>query len=73
MNAQFCEDEKMENYMTVSAVARLAKKSEGWVRQVEMRGKLPALRTSTGQRIFRESDVIAFLKKRGESLERLSA
>ena len=46
---------------TLSSAARLAKKSEATIRQAEKTGKLPAIRTETGTRLFRASDVRAFV------------
>jgi hypothetical protein len=58
----------MENdiYLTPSAAARLSEKSEGWIRHAAITGKLPCLVTTTGRRLFKRSDVIAFKEKMGE-------
>ena len=52
-----------ENLLTVSSAARLIGKSEAAVRYAATTGKLPVLRTSNGQRLFRESDVLEFVSK----------
>jgi len=39
-------------------------KSEGWVRHAAVTGKLPCLVTTTGRRLFRESDIREFVFKR---------
>jgi hypothetical protein len=53
--------ENEEQFLTLSSAARLAMKSEATIRQAEKRGKLPASRTSTGIRLFKASDVRAFV------------
>ena len=55
-----------ENLLTVSSAARLAGKSEGAIRYAAETGKLPVIRTTNGQRLFRESDVREFVNKRNE-------
>jgi excisionase family DNA binding protein len=52
-----------ENVLTVSSVARLIGKSEGAVRYAAATGKLPFMRTTNGQRLFRERDVQEFVAK----------
>jgi DNA-binding transcriptional MerR regulator len=59
-----------EKLLTVSSAARLMGKSEAAVRYAAATGKLQVLRTSTGQRLFRESDVRDFLNK--QQTEKLS-
>jgi len=49
--------------ITPSVVARLLGMSEGWVRYVALSGKLPCITTTTGRRLFRESDVLALKEK----------
>lgn len=51
-------------FLTSSTVARLISRSEGSVRYYANTGKLPCITTSTGQRLFRESDVREFANKR---------
>jgi len=49
--------------LTVSVAARLAVKSEGWIRYAADTGKLRCSRTSTGQRLFRRADLEKFLRE----------
>lgn len=53
----------MENFLMVSEAARVLRKSEQTVRAYERGGKLAALKTSSGRRLFRESDVLKLAKK----------
>ena len=55
-----------EVILTPSATARLIEKSEGWVRHAAATGKLPCILTTTGRRLFKQSDVLAFKEKSGE-------
>jgi hypothetical protein len=60
----------METILTPSATARKftelgSPKSEGWVRHAAVTGKLPCIVTSTGRRLFRESDICEFVAKAG--------
>jgi len=55
-----------EVFLTPSAAARLIGKSEGSVRIYAATGKLPCIRTSTGVRLFRQSDCEQFARKQGE-------
>jgi DNA-binding transcriptional MerR regulator len=50
-------DEKIH---TVSSAARMIGKSEAAIRYAAATGKLPVIRTTNGQRLFRESDVRQF-------------
>jgi hypothetical protein len=52
--------------LTPSATARLIEKSEGWVRYAAATGKLPCIVTTTGRRLFKQSDVLALKQKLGE-------
>jgi hypothetical protein len=57
--------------LTPSATARMFAelgnpKSEGWVRHAAVTGKLPCILTSTGRRLFRESDIREFVAKAGK-------
>jgi len=54
----------MSDLMTTSEVARRAGVSGAAVNQWERKGKLPAEKTETGQRIFRREDVERFLAER---------
>jgi DNA-binding transcriptional MerR regulator len=54
---------KNDTLLTVSSAARLMEKSEAAVRYAATTGKLPVIRTTNGQRLFRESDVREFLNK----------
>jgi excisionase family DNA binding protein len=49
-------------FLTVNAAAKILDVSEATVRSYERRGKLPALRTSSGVRLFNKSDVEQFRK-----------
>jgi len=48
-------------FFTPSAAARLIGKSEGAVRIYAANGRLPCIRTSTGLRLFRRSDLEKFI------------
>jgi hypothetical protein len=52
-------------FLTPSAAAQFIKKSAVMVRIYADTGELPCIRTSTGVRLFRESDCLEFLRKRG--------
>jgi hypothetical protein len=43
--------------LTVSSAARLVEKCEATIREAERKGRLPAIRTGSGIRLFRASDV----------------
>jgi hypothetical protein len=68
-NGEFSKEIEMkvsteDTLLTVSSAARLARKSEASIRQAESRGILPAIRTATGMRLFKTSDVLkAFASK----------
>ena len=53
-----------EILLTASAAAREIRKSEGMVRIYAASGKLPCIRTSTGVRLFRKSDLEKFINKK---------
>ena len=53
----------IENYLTVSDVARVLDLSSESVRQYERTGKLVAIRTVGGVRLFKQTDVEAFKQK----------
>lgn len=55
-----------EVILTPSATARMIEKSEGWVRYAATTGKLPCILTTTGRRLFKQSDVLALKEKLGE-------
>lgn len=55
-----------EDLLTPSAAARLLGKSEGSVRAYATTGKLPAITTTTGRRLFRRSDLEEFLRRMNE-------
>jgi hypothetical protein len=66
----FAEETMREVILTPSAAARMftelgSPKSEGWVRYAAVTGKLPCIVTSTGRRLFRESDVRRFVATAG--------
>lgn len=47
----------MDELLTTSDAAKLLNRSVDRVRDYEREGKLPAQRTRSGQRLFKESDV----------------
>jgi len=49
--------------LTVFAVAQLLNRSPSTIRKYEADGKLKALRTSSGDRLFRRRDVERFIAK----------
>jgi hypothetical protein len=60
-----------EVILTPSAAARLVTelgmpKSEGWIRYAAVSGKLPCIATTTGRRLFRQSDLEEFVRKASE-------
>jgi predicted site-specific integrase-resolvase len=55
-----------EILLTPSAAARLIGKSEQSVKIYAESGKLPCIKTTTGRRLFRESDCREFARKQGE-------
>jgi len=58
-------DSNDEKYLTASDAARIAHRSAAAIRSSEHRGELRVfLRTVAGVRIFRESDVREFVRKR---------
>ncbi len=57
-------------YLKTSEVAKLLCMSESGVRKWEREGRLKALRTATGQRLFRREDVERLMPKEStESIE----
>jgi predicted site-specific integrase-resolvase len=55
-----------EILLTPSAAARLIGKSEQSVKIYAESGKLPCIRTTTGRRLFRQSDCEEFARKQCE-------
>jgi excisionase family DNA binding protein len=53
----------IENYLTVSDAARVLGRSSEAVRQYERVGKLAAIRTVGGVRLFKQADVENFKQK----------
>jgi DNA-binding transcriptional MerR regulator len=53
-----------EAFLQTTAAAKLAGRSAETIRLWERTGILPAVRTSSGQRLFRASDVLAAVKTR---------
>jgi excisionase family DNA binding protein len=47
----------VSDYLSVSAAARILERGENTIRKWERDGKLPALKTETGARIFSRADV----------------
>jgi excisionase family DNA binding protein len=57
-----------QDLLTTSDVARELDISESWIRRLTNLGRLPALRTSNGTRIFSGRDVNAFRVARDRQL-----
>jgi DNA-binding transcriptional MerR regulator len=53
----------MDNLLTVFAVAQILNRSPSTIRKYEGEGKLKAVRTSAGARLFRRSVVERFIQK----------
>lgn len=53
------------DYLTTAAAARLLGRSSETVRYYERTGRLRALRTTTGTRIFHIDDVLKFARELG--------
>ena len=51
----------------VSEAARRIKRSKAWVRYLSDVGRLRAIRTGRGQRLFVEADVERYLRKRDKT------
>jgi excisionase family DNA binding protein len=56
----------MEELLTTRDVSKLLDVSPEWVRQLERQGRLPALRTRSGQRLFKAVDVDVFAQQRAD-------
>jgi excisionase family DNA binding protein len=76
MEAKVCDDEStagegtvMEEWLTTRDVSRLLDVSTEWVRALELQGRLPALRTRSGQRLFKAADVDVFAQERADKQE----
>jgi len=67
------EKHMSEKFLTPSATARSFKRSEAWVRWAAVTGRLPCIVTTTGRRLFKQSDVLAFKEKIGEKPSQESA
>lgn len=59
--------------MITGEVARLGEVDSETVRYWERTGKLPAIKTPTGRRLFRQEDVEKFLAQRHAGKEKASA
>jgi excisionase family DNA binding protein len=59
------KEDGMDELLTTSDVARLLNRSVDRVRDYEREGKLPALKTRSGQRLFRAGDVNRLAKQLG--------
>ena len=58
---------ELEQYtITVSEAGRIINKSAETVRAYERAGRLPAIKTARGMRLFRESDVRALARQQNE-------
>ena len=55
-----------EVLLTPSAAARALGKAEHTIRYYAVTGKLPCIETTTGRRLFRQSDIEDFLRKQSE-------
>lgn len=62
-------DDMQNELLTVFTVAQLLNRSPSTVRKYEAEGKLKALRTSAGDRLFRRGTVERFLTKRKATSE----
>ena len=58
-----------DDLLTVFTVAQILNRSPSTVRQYETQGKLKAVRSSAGDRLFRRCDVERFIKKHREQRE----
>jgi excisionase family DNA binding protein len=52
-----------QEFLTTGDVARALGKSADWVRELERQGRLPALKTRSGQRLFMAADVEVFAQQ----------
>jgi excisionase family DNA binding protein len=59
----------VDSWLTTSAVARLVDRTADTVRHWHRIGLLPAMRTESGQRLFRRADVEALLERRAQERE----
>jgi|Tabmets5t2r1_1033131.scaffolds.fasta_scaffold79062_2 excisionase family DNA binding protein len=59
----------MEEFLTTRDVSRLLDVSTEWVRALERQGRLPALKTRSGQRLFKAADVEHFAQERADKQE----
>jgi hypothetical protein len=64
---------KSDELLTPSAAARTLvelgmARSEGWLRYNAINGKVPAITTTTGRRLFRRSDLEEFVRLANENL-----
>jgi excisionase family DNA binding protein len=50
----------MEEFLTTRDVSKRLDISTEWVRALERQGRLPALKTRSGQRLFKAEDVEVF-------------
>ena len=53
----------IENVLTVNDAAKVLERSGESVRVYERQGKLPAIRTAGGVRLFKQADVESFKRK----------
>jgi excisionase family DNA binding protein len=49
-----------DDFLTTAPAARVIGRSEGFVRKAADDGRLPSVRTSTGQRLFLRRDILNF-------------
>lgn len=57
-------EHEVDEYLTTAGAASLLGCTPDWVRRLELRGLLAALKTTSGTRTFRRSDVEAFARSR---------
>jgi excisionase family DNA binding protein len=63
----------VSNILTVSGAAQALEIPEQTVRWLEKRGKLTAVRDSSGRRLFQRSDVERFARERDKKLHQAVA
>jgi excisionase family DNA binding protein len=58
-----------EELLTTSDAAKVLRVSTDWIRELERKGRLPALKTRSGQRLFKAVDVEDFAQARAITQE----
>ena len=59
-----------KDLLTTAEVARLVGVGEAQVRRLHNEGKIPALRTSSGMRLFEKKEVLKLVEKRAQQNSR---